>query len=93
MEMGCYGIGVTRIVAAAIEQSHDERGIVCPMADRPLRGRLVPIGAATQRREAADDALRGAAPPRASTCSSTTATSAPACCSPTWSLSASRTGW
>ena len=36
--MGCYGIGVTRIVAAAIEQNHDERGIVFPRADRALRG-------------------------------------------------------
>ena len=38
MEMGCYGIGVTRIVAAAIEQNHDERGIIWPDADRAVRG-------------------------------------------------------
>ena len=38
MEMGCYGIGVTRIVAAAIEQNHDERGIVFPRADGAVRG-------------------------------------------------------
>ena len=38
MEMGCYGIGVTRIVAAAIEQNHDERGIVWPRADGAVRG-------------------------------------------------------
>lgn len=36
MEMGCYGIGVTRIVAAAIEQNHDERGIVWPRAMAPF---------------------------------------------------------
>ena len=33
MEMGCYGIGVTRIVAAAIEQNHDARGIIWPERD------------------------------------------------------------
>ncbi len=36
MEMGCYGIGVTRIVAAAIEQNHDERGIIFPRAMAPF---------------------------------------------------------
>ncbi|WP_253939696.1 hypothetical protein, partial [Klebsiella quasipneumoniae] len=35
--MGCYGIGVTRIVAAAIEQSHDERGIIWPDAIAPFQ--------------------------------------------------------
>ncbi len=44
MEMGCYGIGVSRIVAAAIEQNHDERGIVFPDAMAPFRVALVPIG-------------------------------------------------
>ena len=44
MEMGCYGIGVSRIVAAAIEQNHDERGIVFPDAMAPFRLALVPIG-------------------------------------------------
>ena len=34
MEMGCYGIGITRVVAAAIEQNHDERGIVWPDPSR-----------------------------------------------------------
>ena len=37
--MGCYGIGVTRVVAAAIEQNHDERGIIWPAAARAVRGR------------------------------------------------------
>jgi prolyl-tRNA synthetase len=44
MEMGCYGIGVSRIVAAAIEQGHDERGIVFPRALAPFELALVPIG-------------------------------------------------
>ena len=45
MEMGCYGIGVTRIVAAAIEQNHDARGIIFPRAMAPFELALVPIGA------------------------------------------------
>src|SRR6185295_7878598 len=44
MEMGCYGIGVTRIVAAAIEQNHDERGIIFPAPIAPFTVSLVPIG-------------------------------------------------
>jgi prolyl-tRNA synthetase len=45
-EMGCYGIGVTRIVAAAIEQNYDPRGIVFPLAIAPFQVGIVPIGAA-----------------------------------------------
>jgi prolyl-tRNA synthetase len=44
MEMGCYGIGVTRILGAAIEQSHDERGIVWPASMAPFTVVLCPIG-------------------------------------------------
>jgi len=44
MEMGCYGIGVSRIVAAAIEQNHDERGIIFPLAMAPFHVAIVPIG-------------------------------------------------
>jgi prolyl-tRNA synthetase len=44
MEMGCYGIGVTRVVAAAIEQNHDERGIVWPDPLAPFRVAIAPIG-------------------------------------------------
>ena len=44
MEMGTYGIGVTRIVGAAIEQGHDERGIVFPAAIAPFEACVVPIG-------------------------------------------------
>ena len=56
MEMGCYGIGVTRIVAAAIEQNHDERGIAFPSAMAPFEIALVPIGYRKSQavREAAD---------------------------------------
>ena len=43
MEMGCYGIGVTRVVAAAIEQNHDARGIVFPASMAPFAACLVPI--------------------------------------------------
>jgi prolyl-tRNA synthetase len=45
MLMGCYGIGVTRIVAAAIEQNHDERGIIWPEPLAPFSVVLVPLNA------------------------------------------------
>jgi len=44
MPMGCYGIGVSRVVAAAIEQNHDAHGIVWPDAIAPFHIALVPIG-------------------------------------------------
>lgn len=56
MEMGCYGIGITRIVAAAIEQSNDERGIIWTDAMAPFTAVIVPMNykkSATVR-EAAD---------------------------------------
>jgi prolyl-tRNA synthetase len=43
MAMGCYGIGVTRIVGAAIEQNHDDRGIIWPEPLTPFDVVLVPI--------------------------------------------------
>jgi len=43
-EMGCYGIGVTRLPAAAIEQNHDERGIIWPDAIAPFTVAICPIG-------------------------------------------------
>src|SRR5882672_137832 len=43
-EMGCYGIGITRIVAAAIEQNHDARGIIFPAPIAPFAVCIVPIG-------------------------------------------------
>lgn len=45
MIMGCYGIGVSRVVAAAIEQNHDERGIIWPDAIAPFQLAIVPINA------------------------------------------------
>ncbi len=44
MWMGCYGIGVTRVVAAAIEQNHDERGIVWPEAMAPFTVAIAALG-------------------------------------------------
>ena len=44
MEMGCYGIGVSRIVAADIEQNHDERGILWPSPMAPFRIAIAPVG-------------------------------------------------
>lgn len=43
-EMGCYGIGVTRLLGAAIEQGHDERGIVWPVSMAPFEVVICPIG-------------------------------------------------
>ena len=44
MEMGCYGIGVTRVIAAAIEQHHDDKGIVWPDSMAPFMVGIVAIG-------------------------------------------------
>ncbi len=56
MQMGCYGIGVSRIVAAAIEQNHDDAGIIWPEPMAPWRVAVCPIGAAqnAQVREEAE---------------------------------------
>ena len=43
-EMGCYGIGVTRILGAAVEQNHDERGMIWPTAIAPFAAVICPIG-------------------------------------------------
>lgn len=60
MYMGCYGIGVTRIVAAAIEQNHDANGIIWPEALAPFQVVLVPINyqKSAQVRETADALYR-----------------------------------
>jgi prolyl-tRNA synthetase len=42
--MGCYGIGVTRLVGAAIEQNHDERGIIWPDSIAPFALTICPVG-------------------------------------------------
>jgi len=58
MEMGCYGIGVSRVVGAAIEQYHDERGIVFPTAIAPFEACIVPMGyAKSEAVKTAADAL------------------------------------
>jgi prolyl-tRNA synthetase len=44
MEMGCYGIGITRVVAAAIEQNHDARGIIWPEALAPFTVAIAAVG-------------------------------------------------
>jgi prolyl-tRNA synthetase len=56
MQMGCYGIGVTRIVGAAIEQNHDERGIIWPEPLAPFHVVLIAINMhkSTRLTEAAD---------------------------------------
>mgnify|MGYP003342688276 CR=1 FL=1 len=43
LTMGCYGIGVTRVIAAAIEQNHDDRGIIWPDAIAPYQLAIVPL--------------------------------------------------
>jgi prolyl-tRNA synthetase len=65
MEMGCYGIGVTRIVGAAIEQNHDEKGIFWPPALAPFEVVICPMGAGksplvAQQAQAVYDQLREA---------------------------------
>jgi prolyl-tRNA synthetase len=56
MPMGCYGIGISRIVAAAIEQNHDERGICWPAPIAPFQVAVLPMNARKSHRvrEAAD---------------------------------------
>ncbi|NIM70860.1 MAG: proline--tRNA ligase [Xanthomonadales bacterium] len=56
MPMGCYGIGVSRIVAAAIEQNHDDQGICWPLPLAPFQLALLPLNARKSHRvrEAAD---------------------------------------
>ncbi len=50
LSMGCYGIGVTRVVAAAIEQNHDARGIIWPTAIAPFHVALLPMNMHKSRR-------------------------------------------
>ncbi|MEJ2653868.1 MAG: proline--tRNA ligase, partial [Acidihalobacter sp.] len=58
MTMGCYGIGVSRVVAAAIEQNHDERGIIWPEPISPFQVALAPINMhKSQRLREAAEAL------------------------------------
>ncbi len=54
--MGCYGIGVSRVVAAAIEQNHDDKGIIWPVAIAPFQVAVVPVNMhkSVRLRESAD---------------------------------------
>ncbi len=54
-EMGCYGIGVTRILAAAIEQNHDERGIRWPVALAPYEVAVLPMSGDGAQAQVAED--------------------------------------
>ncbi|UCD10888.1 MAG: proline--tRNA ligase [Nitrospinaceae bacterium] len=59
MEMGCYGIGVGRTAAAAIEQNHDERGIVWPAPIAPFQVMVIPVNYSNESvREASDTLYR-----------------------------------
>ena len=56
IEMGCYGIGITRTAAAAVEQFHDDNGIIWPLPLAPAHVHLVPVNMADERvRATADD--------------------------------------
>ncbi len=58
LSMGCYGIGVSRLVAAAIEQNHDEKGIIWPDAIAPFQIAIAPVNLhKSQRLQAATEAL------------------------------------
>ena len=65
LQMGCYGIGVTRLAGAAIEQNHDDKGIIWPAAIAPFEVVICPMNYAKSEavREAADklyESLRAA---------------------------------
>ena len=56
IEMGCYGIGITRTAAAAVEQFHDDNGIIWPLPLAPAHVHLVPVNVTDQRmRDTAED--------------------------------------
>ncbi len=57
IEMGCYGIGISRLLAAAIEQNHDANGIIWPLAIAPFQVLLLPINYKEERLQKAADAL------------------------------------
>src|SRR5690625_6921609 len=56
MQMGCYGIGISRIAAAAIEQNHDDKGMIWPAAIAPFEMVICALGA--QKNEAVAEAAR-----------------------------------
>jgi prolyl-tRNA synthetase len=56
IEMGCYGIGITRTAAAAVEQFHDDNGIIWPLPLAPAHVHLIPVSVTDQRlRDTAED--------------------------------------
>ena len=55
--MGCYGIGITRVLAAAIEQNHDDKGIIFPAPIAPFQAHLLALNAADPAVQEAADAL------------------------------------
>jgi prolyl-tRNA synthetase len=55
--MGCYGIGISRLVAAAVEQNHDANGIIWPLAIAPFHVLLLPINYKDEKLRAATDKL------------------------------------
>ena len=85
-EMGCYGIGITRLPAAAIEQNHDERGIIWPDAIAPFTVVICPIGMdrSEEVKQAAESSMQKCWR-RAWMFCWTTAASAPVPCLPTGS--------
>jgi prolyl-tRNA synthetase len=57
IEMGCYGIGISRLLAAAIEQNHDANGIIWPFAIAPFQAMILPINYKDERLQRAADGL------------------------------------
>ncbi len=57
IEMGCYGIGITRLLAAAIEQNHDTNGIIWPFPIAPFQVHILPINYKEEQIRAVTDVL------------------------------------
>ncbi|WP_164553415.1 proline--tRNA ligase [Brevibacillus marinus] len=57
MVMGCYGIGISRIVAAVIEQHHDENGIIWPVSVAPFHVHVIPINAKLEEQRAVSERI------------------------------------
>jgi len=94
MQMGCYGIGVTRIVGAAIEQNHDERGIIWPDALAPFTVVICPIGYDRSAEvRAAADRLHDELQAKGIDVMLTTAANVRVQCSPIGNSWACRTAW
>lgn len=55
MAMGCYGLGITRLLACVLEASHDDKGIIWPVSVAPYQAHLVALGALPEVTRAADD--------------------------------------